>query len=67
MKPLNTLHRSQAGQAMTEYVLIAAMLVGAAVFPVPGTHPAKSFMSLMIESYRTYYVSYYYVLNLPFP
>jgi Flp pilus assembly pilin Flp len=54
----------RGGQAMTEYAIILAVLSLALVAPIDGSN---GFMSMAIKAYRDYYVSYYYVLNLPFP
>lgn len=54
----------RSGQAMTEYAVILAAL--SLLFTAPMLN-GKSFMGATIDAYRDYYVSYYYVLNLPFP
>jgi hypothetical protein len=55
----------KSGQATTEYALIVALLFGVLLAPLgPGR---GGFMAECIDAYRAYYVSYYYVLNLPFP
>ena len=54
----------RAGQAMTEYAIILAALSLLLTAPMLN---GKSFMGAAIDAYRDYYVSYYYVLNLPFP
>ncbi len=53
--------RDESGQAMTEYSTISfALLLGSAGAAWP-------FMKDMLNAYRTYYDSIYFVLNLPFP
>lgn len=68
MKPTtlrSRLRGASLGQAMTEYAIILAALSALAGLPIPGT--SKSFTGAAIDAYRDYYISYYYVLNLPFP
>ena len=64
--------RSQRGQALTEYTIISAVVVAALVVPFPASLfppsiAGKSFMTAMLDAYQSYYTSFYYVLNLPFP
>lgn len=65
------LSRDQRGQALVEYTFIVAVLVAALAVPFPSGLPpplgGRTFMGAMLDAYRAYYVSYYYVLNLPFP
>jgi len=64
--------RRQRGQAMMEYsminwVLVVALVIGATV-KIKWTEDKQSnVIDLFLEAYQTYYDSYYYVLNLPFP
>lgn len=66
-----TFRHRQGGQALAEYSFITAVVVAALVVPFPSSFPAtlagKSFMTAMLDAYQAYYVSFYYVLNLPFP
>jgi Flp pilus assembly pilin Flp len=50
---------------MVEYALILAVLSLALLLPIGGSK--KAFMGAILDAYRTYYASFYYVLNLPFP
>lgn len=72
--------RLSRGQAMVEYsmlnwVLIVGLVLGANVRMIPGpkakmadgTTDQKNLIELFLEAYQTYYDSYYFVLNLPFP
>ena len=63
------LRRLSRGQAMVEYsalnwfIAIALCFIGTSkVFP--GNH---NLIELFLMAYQTYYDSYYFVLNLPFP
>ncbi len=67
------------GQAMVEYsmlnwVLIVALVLVSQVRMIPGPRgiqgdgaPSKNLIELFLEAYQTYYDSYYFMLNLPFP
>ena len=72
--------RRPRGQAMVEYsvinwVLVVALVLAAQVRMIPGPRgtmsdgvtPQKNLIELFLEAYQTYYDSYYFVLNLPFP
>ena len=67
--------RQQRGQAMVEYsvinwVLVVALVLGSSMRVFPGdtvTAERKNVIELFLEAYQTYYDSYYFVLNLPFP
>jgi hypothetical protein len=59
------LRLDQRGQALTEYVMILAALTLLVITPVPGF--GKPFFEAMLDAYKAYYASFYYVLNLPFP
>jgi hypothetical protein len=66
--------RSQRGQAMVEYsminwLLIVGLVLGASVkmIPGPGGGPAQNVIDLFLTAYQTYYDSFYFVLNSPFP
>ena len=72
--------RLSRGQAMVEYsmlnwVLIVGLVLGANVRMIPGPKATlsdgitvqKNLIELFLEAYQTYYDSYYFVLNLPFP
>ena len=74
-----TKRRLSRGQAMVEYsmlnwVLIVGLVLGSQVHMIPGpkgimgdNSPQKNLIELFLEAYQTYYDSYYFVLNLPFP
>ena len=68
------------GQAMVEYsminwLLIVGLVLFSEVHIIPGPRGAaagtpnqnKNLIELFLEAYQTYYDSYYFVLNLPFP
>lgn len=65
------------GQAMLEYSLItwilAAALLVTTTLPVfdpfdPSSVPLRrSLIELFLDAYQTYYDSFYFVLNMPFP
>ncbi len=64
--------RSQRGQAMLEYsilnwVLIVALVLGSTVRIFPTDGARKNVIELFLDAYQTYYNSFYFVLNLPFP
>ena len=72
--------RLTRGQAMVEYsmlnwVLIVGLVLACEVRIIPGPRglmgdkvtPQKNLIELFLEAYQTYYDSYYFVLNLPFP
>ncbi len=64
--------RAQRGQAMLEYsilnwVLIIALLLGTTVKIFPSGAGTKNVIELFLDAYQTYYDSFYFVLNLPFP
>lgn len=66
--------RRQRGQAMLEYsiinwVLLVALLLGATAVKIDpeGTGTEKNVIELFFEAYQTYYDSFYFVLNMPFP
>jgi hypothetical protein len=56
---------------MVEYAVILALLflcINAPVLPnEKKLGGSQSFMHAMLDAYRTYTISHYYVLNLPFP
>jgi hypothetical protein len=56
----------QRGQGMTEYILIVLLTVVLALLvPVPGTN--RTVMELFLDAYKSYYDSFYFVLNMPLP
>lgn len=72
--------RLTRGQAMVEYsmlnwVLILGLVLAMNVKMIPNPGRAKqadgsdskNLIELFLEAYQTYYDSYYFVLNLPFP
>ena len=77
MDPKPRLIRSRKrrrGQAMLEYsmlnwVLVVGLVLSCTVkiFPGPKQGAGKNLIELFLDSYQTYYDSFYFVLNLPFP
>ncbi len=71
--------RLSRGQAMVEYsmlnwVLIVGLVLACEVRMIPVSKGVmgdgsqqKNLIELFLEAYQTYYDSYYFVLNLPFP
>ena len=70
--------RLARGQAMVEYsminwLLIVGLVLACQVKMIPGPkafgtpNANKNLIELFLEAYQTYYDSYYFVLNLPFP
>ncbi len=72
-------NRLRRGQAMVEYsmlnwVLVVALVLACEVHMIPGAKgqqgdgtQSRNLIELFLEAYQTYYDSYYFVLNLPFP
>ena len=75
MKNLNetrTQRRRQRGQAMVEYsminwIMVVALIISASVKMDWGGAQEQNVIDLFLTAYQTYYDSYYFVLNLPFP
>ena len=79
MEPRPSLIRSRKrrrsrGQAMLEYsminwVLVVGLVLASTVKIFPGAKDAKhkNLIEMFLDSYQTYYDSFYFVLNLPFP
>jgi hypothetical protein len=73
--PSKRSRRKSRGQAMVEYsminwVLIVALVLGftAKIAPNPADPKNRlNLIELFLDAYQTYYDSYYFVLNLPFP
>ena len=74
--PKKTVHSRRArrsrGQAMVEYsminwVLVIALVLGSTVHLVPQGGKKKSVVELFLTAYQTYYDSFYFILNSPFP
>ena len=64
--------RRSRGQAMVEYsminwVLMIALVLGSAVHLIPQGGKKKSVVELFLTAYQTYYDSFYFILNSPFP
>ncbi|MBI3182194.1 MAG: hypothetical protein HYZ28_08620 [Myxococcales bacterium] len=60
------------GQAMLEYsmlnwVLAVALILAGTVKIIPGARERQNLIELFLDAYQTYYDSFYYVLNVPFP
>jgi len=60
------------GQAMLEYsiinwVLVVALVIGVTVKLDLGSGERKNVIEMFLNAYQTYYDSYYFVLNMPFP
>ena len=61
--------------SMINWVLIVALVIASQVKMIPGPRgkqgdgitDSKNLIELFLEAYQTYYDSYYFVLNLPFP
>jgi hypothetical protein len=57
--------RQQRGQGTTEYIVLVFFAIILVVMPIP---PSKqNVIELFLEAYKTYYDSYYFVLNMPLP
>jgi hypothetical protein len=52
---------------MINWLLIVALVFGSTVKMVPTANGQQSVIELFLRAYQTYYDSFYYVLNLPFP
>jgi len=54
--------------SMINWLLIVGLLAIGSVkmIPGPGGNP-KNLIELFLDAYQTYYDSFYFVLNLPFP
>lgn len=64
--------RRSRGQAMVEYsminwVLVIALVLGSTVHLIPQGGKQKSVVELFLTAYQTYYDSFYFILNSPFP
>lgn len=74
-RPQPKRRRRSRGQAMVEYsminwVLVVALVLGftARIAPNPADPRNRlNLIELFLDAYQTYYDSYYFVLNLPFP
>ena len=62
------LRRGERGQAMVEYSMINYLLIFIVGVGMLGRFAdGKNLMEMFLEAYQTYYDSFYFVLNLPFP
>jgi hypothetical protein len=64
--------RGQRGQAMVEYsminwLLVVALVLGSTVRIIPIGAAKGNVIDLFLTAYQTYYDSFYFVLNSPFP
>jgi hypothetical protein len=64
--------RGERGQAMLEYsilnwVLVLALVLGLSVRMIPGPGTPRNLIEVFLDSYQTYYDSFYFVLNMPYP
>ena len=66
--------RRQRGQAMLEYsiinwVLIVALVLGVTAVKIDpdGSGTPENILEMFYNAYQTYYDSFYFVLNMPFP
>ncbi|HLT28837.1 MAG TPA: hypothetical protein VK013_02260 [Myxococcaceae bacterium] len=66
--------RRQRGQAMLEYsiinwVLIVALVLGVTAVKIDpdGSGQPENIIEMFYRAYQTYYDSFYFVLNMPFP
>ena len=72
---MSRIRRAERGQAMVEYsmlnwVLVLALVVGCSVRMIPspaGGGRPMNVIEMFLWAYQTYYDSFYFVLNLPFP
>ncbi len=58
---LGEMTRSESGQAMAEYAIVVAALMGGLMTM------GFSFLPDFIRAFQAYYDSFYIMLNLPFP
>ncbi len=66
--------RKMRGQAMVEYsvinwLLIVGLVLASTVRMIPTgkVGDRKNLIEMFLAAYQTYYDSYYFVLNMPFP
>ena len=70
--------KGQRGQAMVEYsminwLLIVGLVLASTVKMVPGPPnqwgviQKRNVIEMFLDAYQTYYDSFYFVLNMPFP
>jgi len=73
---LRRARKGERGQAMLEYsilnwVLVVGLCMGATVRMIPspagGGGQPLNLIELFLWAYQTYFDSFYFVLNLPFP
>ncbi len=62
----------ERGQAIIEYsimswLLVVALVLGCTVRMIPGPRGQRSVLELFLSAYQTYYDSFHFVLNGPFP
>ncbi|MDI3382321.1 hypothetical protein ACFPPF_17585 [Xenophilus aerolatus] len=54
---------SQAGQAITEYVIVAGILAAMLFAPLPGAD--RSVIALLIKAFKDAWAAYSYTLSFP--
>lgn len=64
--------RQQRGQQIVEYsminwLLVVALIMGVSVKMIPGPGGRQNVIDMFLQAYQTYYDSFYFVLNSPFP
>ena len=53
--------------SMINWVLVVALIISASVRMDWGGPQEENIFDLFLKAYQTYYDSYFFVLNLPFP
>ncbi len=62
---LKTPRRHQRGQAVTEYIVVAALLALMLFLPVPGSNPRQTVGQMAAESIHQFYKDLTFALSLP--
>lgn len=63
---------ARRGQTMVEYsmlswLLLVALVLGCTARLIPGPRGQRNVIELFVSAYQTYYDSFHFVLNSPFP